>query len=124
MGHQERILVVEDNQQLRNMLINALGRLGHQVLEAHNSQSAQRVIEQGERFDLVLSDVIMPDLSGIELMRWLHRHAPGLRVLLMSGHTGDASSTLDMETWSTIQLRKPFTLEALAQKVHWILGTQ
>jgi CheY-like chemotaxis protein len=126
MGRQERILVVEDNAQLRNMLIKALDRLGYQVLEASNGLIAQRMIELGERFDLVLSDVIMPGLGGIELMLWIHEHSPEQRILLMSGHTGNAADamndTMNMEKWSAILLRKPFTIELLAQKVYGMLA--
>ena len=124
MGRSERILVVEDNAQLRNMLIKALRRLGYRVLDAHNGLIARRMFEQGERFELVLSDVIMPALGGLELMSWLHQHCPDQRILLMSGHTGGAAGEMSMEKWRSILLRKPFTLELLARKVHWMLGPQ
>jgi two-component system cell cycle sensor histidine kinase/response regulator CckA len=86
------------------------------------------MFERGERFDLVLSDVIMPALGGVELMLWLHDHSPDQRILLMSGHTGNAadvmSDSMNMEKWSAILLRKPFTIELLAQKVYEMLAAQ
>lgn len=122
LGRQERVLVVEDNLQLRNMLIKTLGRLGYQVHDASNGLIAQRLLARGERFDLVLSDVIMPGLGGIELMLRIQQHSPDQRFLLMSGHTGNATDAMNMEKWSAILLRKPFTAELLAQKVYGMLN--
>ena len=121
-GNQERLLVVEDDPQLRSMLVKALSRLGYQVFETHNGRVAQQMIEQGERFDLVLSDVVMPVLGGIELMRWIQEHEPGLHVLLMSGYAGDESSVHGAGSLIDISLKKPFTLDELARTVHGTLG--
>ena len=81
-----RLLLVEDEEQVRASLVRALGRAGHTVLAAPDGQAALDLLRAGERVDLVLSDVAMPRLGGRELAAAVAREFPTLRVVLMSGY--------------------------------------
>jgi PAS domain S-box-containing protein len=90
-----RVLLVEDNDQVREFARELLGELGCAVVPAHDADEALRVL-QCERVDLVFSDVVMPGPSGIELARQIHEHYPELPVVLASGYSdavvrGDAA---------------------------------
>jgi two-component system cell cycle sensor histidine kinase/response regulator CckA len=111
------ILLVEDEEQVRRVTRTILARNGYQVLEASNAGEALLICEQhrGE-IDLILSDVIMPRMSGIELARRLGPLRPRARVLFMSGYTD--VTQLDP---AAPYLQKPITPESLLAKVHEVL---
>jgi PAS domain S-box-containing protein len=113
-GHGERILLVEDEESVREFGARVLRQNGYDVLAVSGVQEAIDVLDQDEwRFDLVFSDVVLPDQSGIELADYVLAHRPSLHILLSSGYTGQRSR------WSTIRdrglafLEKPYTLTKL-----------
>jgi PAS domain S-box-containing protein len=113
----ERIMVVEDQEQVRNLVALVLGRLGYRV-EAHGDPlQAQRALEAGAAPDLLVTDVSMPGLSGGALVQLARRRHPGLRVLFMSGYLDDAVARLGVATGEVQLLHKPFTPEQLAGAV-------
>jgi len=111
----ETILVVEDDPMALNLVRLALENAGFCVLTAANSSEAIQ-IEAGfyDRIDLLLSDVMMPDMSGPVISRILKKHRPEMRVMLMSGYPQDELAILD-DGWQFIQ--KPFVAGALVTKV-------
>jgi CheY-like chemotaxis protein len=105
-GAGRQVLLVEDDTAVRFALAHLLRRLEFSVTTSTNGSEALQILEQ-QRFDLVLTDAVMPGLSGPELIRNLQRMRPELPVILMSGYT---SETLpDNAAAGTQQLRKPFT---------------
>jgi PAS domain S-box-containing protein len=118
----ETVLVVDDNDAVRQVLRAALLRLGYSVLEAHHPGEALLVAEQhAGPIDLLITDVVMPRMSGPTLADRLGRQRPDLRVLFISGYAhgefgpcGPAAPTRDV-------LVKPFTPQALASKVRELL---
>ena len=113
----ESILVVEDEAAVRRLAITVLRNQGYQVHEAHDGLEALNVISQGTPLDLILTDVIMPKMSGKELYDRLKVTNPDVKVLFMSGYTDDALAlhgVLDAE-FSFIE--KPFSPSRLARKV-------
>ena len=118
----ETILVVEDEEMVRELACRALRERGYRVREARNGLEAVRQVEQRESpIDLVISDVVMPELGGRELGQQLASMAPGVPVLYMSGYTGEdviQRGLLDPE--APFQ-QKPFTPEGLARKVREML---
>ena len=80
-----RILVVDDEIELRTLLRKVLTRRGHDVIEAENGSMAISIVEQGEQLDMIITDIFMPDTDGIELLRHLRGDYPDLKIVVMSG---------------------------------------
>lgn len=106
-----RILVVEDEEMVREVVQTMLERLGHEVTTA---SSAEDALEQKASFELLLTDVIMPGMSGRGLAEEMRRRNPDLKVVFMSGYSADHLERLDFTSWF---LQKPFTLPRMAQTV-------
>jgi PAS domain S-box-containing protein len=123
LGGRETVLVVEDQDGLRDLIAEMLEDAGYDVLTACDGQAALSTSQAASRpIDLLVTDVVMPGMSGIELARRLRDACPRLRVLLMSGY---ASGVVDArgEPWSGPSvLEKPFTRTALLERVRQALG--
>jgi signal transduction histidine kinase/ActR/RegA family two-component response regulator len=113
------ILVVEDDQRVLAATVDAVEELGHRAVACANPLTAEALVEQrmseGRGFDLVLSDVLMPQLTGPEMVAQLKRRWPQLPVLFVTGYAGDASEVAAFGDHDV--LRKPFTLTALEQAI-------
>ncbi len=108
-GGTETILLVEDDETLRHITFKMLSLRGFLVLEARNGREAISVCDQnGGRIDLILSDLIMPELGGLEAWRIIHERYPAIKVLFMSGYISDESKRTAMERLGVSCLMKPF----------------
>ncbi|HKF84273.1 MAG TPA: ATP-binding protein [Candidatus Limnocylindrales bacterium] len=110
------VLVVEDDPSVRRVVVETLARTGLDVEAAGDGAEALRLLIGGPTPDLVITDVRMPRLSGPELVREARRPWPGLRVLFVSGHTGDDTPDGFLEPGDRL-LGKPFSAEALIEAV-------
>jgi PAS domain S-box-containing protein len=120
-GH-ETILLVEDEPDLRELALEILAMHGYVVLEAAEAGEALRLGDgHTGRIDLLLTDVIMPGMSGRELAVQLTARRPGLRVLYMSGYTADAMAKHGVLEPEIMFLQKPYSPAALAHKVREVL---
>jgi PAS domain S-box-containing protein len=119
----EVILVVEDDPTVRSLTEDALTELGYRVLTASGARAALVLIES-EKVELLLTDVVMPGMSGPELYRTLRERAPKLRCLYMSGHADDLLGDRGFLARGTQLLRKPFTITSLATQVRDILDRE
>ena len=118
----ETILVVEDEAGIRALVRKILRRQGYTVLEASNGDEAlQACAQQKGRIDLLVTDVMMPQMSGRELADKLTSLRPDLRVLYVSGYTDDAMLQSGSFPPGTAFLQKPFTLGSLLGKVREVL---
>jgi two-component system, cell cycle sensor histidine kinase and response regulator CckA len=117
------VLLVEDEDAVRGFAVEALRRQGYDVLQACSGAEALEVIAATTKsIDLVVSDVIMPEMDGPTLLKELRRTRPDLRFIFMSGYPDDAfKNTLDPNTEFAF-LQKPFSLMQLATKVKEQLG--
>ena len=117
MGAGETVLVVEDEEQVRTLTRTMLTRLGYRVLTADSGAEALKVIRDADkRIDLLLTDIVMPAMSGVELVRETLIHRPGLHVLFMSGYTESGAFQRGMLAANTAFVQ-PFTSAALQRKI-------
>lgn len=122
VGGGETILLAEDEEPVRNITTRLLETLGYQVVEAENGQEALRLFgECGQKIDLLLTDVIMPDLSGREVAEALQTRKPNLPVIFQSGYTDDTIVSRGILREEVAFLKKPFTLDILARKIREVL---
>jgi DNA-binding NtrC family response regulator len=118
----ETVLLVEDNAQVRTVAREILRRYGYEVVEAPGAAEAIRLAAAHPgKLDLLLTDMRMPHMSGIELARHVTRDRPQMRVLCMSGYTDDQTLRDGVQGERIAFLQKPFTPDSLAQKVREVL---
>lgn len=114
-----KILVVEDDERVLTATVDAVSELGHTAVACANPLEAEALVEgrlaEGKGFDLILSDVLMPELTGPEMVARLKQRWPELSVLFVTGYAGDASEVASFGDHDV--LRKPFTLTALDQAI-------
>jgi PAS domain S-box-containing protein len=121
--HQETILVVEDEAGIRALVRKILRRQGYEVLEASNGDEALIVCrEHPGTLDLLITDVMMPQMGGRELVDRLREQCRDMKVLYVSGFTDDASIYAGNFPPGTAFLQKPFTLGSLLDKVKEVLA--
>ena len=118
----ETILLVEDEESVRNLVADFLRTTGHTVLEASEGEEAIRVASaKTHKIDLLISDVVMPKMSGRELWNDLRKRLPTLKVLFISGYTDDSVVRHGVIDGDVAFLQKPFTMRALAAKIREVL---
>jgi two-component system cell cycle sensor histidine kinase/response regulator CckA len=118
----ETVLLVEDEESVRELIAEALKAQGYNVLVAGNGQEALALAAPANcRIQLMITDVVMPGMSGRELATRLAESRPGTRVLYLSGYTEDAILHHGVLDPGTAFLQKPFSLDALACKVREVL---
>ena len=117
----EIILVVEDEERVRALSVEALRELGYSVVEASGPSQALRMLDEGQQVNLLFTDVVMPDMSGRQLADRALGKRPNLKVLYTTGYTRNAIVHNGMLDPGTNLLTKPFSIEELAAKVRKIL---
>jgi CheY-like chemotaxis protein len=119
------VLVVEDDEDVRETVVDMLSGLGYRVLKAKDAQSALAIIESGVPIDLLFTDVVMPgSLRSPELARKAQERLPGIAVLFTSGYTENAIVHGGRLDEGIELLSKPYTREAMARKVRHVLRNQ
>lgn len=120
----ETILVVEDEGGIRALVRKILKRQGYQVLEASHGEEALQVMREHQgHIDLLLTDVMMPGMNGVDLSHKALAEKPHLRVLFVSGYTDESLLEAGQFPAGTAFLQKPFTLGSLLGKVREVLDT-
>ena len=121
----ETVLLVEDEAPLRSLVRDTLQSSGYKVLEAEDAEHALAILEgYPNPIDMVLTDVVMPQLSGKELAQRSSLLHPETRVLYISGYMEDAGARHGVPDRSTFFLQKPFTAKTLVKKVREVLDTK
>jgi DNA-binding NtrC family response regulator len=122
MRGKETILVAEDDDQVRDLAVAILQACGYVVLELEHANDAERVCQDhGEEIDLLLTDVVMREVSGPELARRVQKVRPEIKVLFMSGYTDSAIVHQGVLDPGIAFLPKPFTPSTLAGRVRQVL---
>jgi PAS domain S-box-containing protein len=116
-GNGERILVVEDNGDVRELTVQRLHRLGYEVVEFATGVAARDALKDGLEIDLVFSDIMMPGgLTGVDLGKWVSEHRSALPVILTTGFADEATDIASIaDAWPI--LRKPYTQGDLADVI-------
>jgi two-component system cell cycle sensor histidine kinase/response regulator CckA len=118
----ETVLLVEDDHDVRELLGKTLERHGYRLLQAATGRDALEYVEdQRVAIDLLVTDAVLPELSGPTLATHAVRIRPGIRVLFISGYTDDAMLRLGVSNRNEAFLQKPFGSEALLRKVRQLL---
>ncbi len=123
LGDQEAILLVEDNATLRLTMSKMLTLIGYRVLDAADGVQAIKLYQQhSDQIALVITDLTMPNMSGIELVVALRELNPTLNVIMMTGYQPDFASKSQLGSGETIWLQKPIPLQLLRQTVRQLIG--
>ncbi len=117
----ECILVVEDESDVRMLVVDALRDLGYCVLDAADGPAALAVLQGGERIDLLVSDVGLPGMDGRQLAEIARQYSPGLKVLFVTGYARNAQVRGDFLAEGMDMLAKPFSVDDLAHRVRRLI---
>jgi CheY-like chemotaxis protein len=117
----ETVLVVEDEDVLRQVVEETLTELGYGVIAATGPAAALEVLDRTPAVDVLLTDVVMPGMSGPELWQRVRTAHPRARVLFMSGYADEAMGYHGMLPTGAPFLQKPFTVESLARTIRGVL---
>jgi two-component system cell cycle sensor histidine kinase/response regulator CckA len=118
-----RVLLVEDEEAVRKFAARALASRGYEVLQAASGREAMDIVDKtSEPFDLVVSDVVMPEMDGPTLMRELRKRDPNLKIVFVSGYAEDAFAKNLPEGEHFTFLPKPFSLKQLIETVKAAIG--
>ena len=115
--HEATILVVDDDPDVRGLAISCLETLGYRVFGAEGGQAAIDLVGRDVSLDLVLIEIAMPEINGVEAVRAILKNRPGLSFLYMTGYVGPTK--LDPSEHRVV--KKPFTIAELAAKVEEVL---
>lgn len=119
----ETILVVDDEESLRTVVVDLLGHLGYCTLSAANGHEAMKVAEgYPGRIDLLLTDVVMHPLTGPALAEKLMRSRPEMKVIFISGYANASLAPNGILRPDTVLVHKPFTMKILSAKLREVLG--
>lgn len=120
----ETVLLVEDEERIRKLVVTMLTRQGYRVLEADGPTAALELVKnRATAVDLLLTDIVMPEMNGFDLAKAARAIRPNVKMLYMSGYTDHRVSDGWVLDPDTPFLQKPFTASALAQKVREALGS-
>jgi two-component system, cell cycle sensor histidine kinase and response regulator CckA len=126
LGHncdKETILVVDDEDSLRTVVVDLLGHLGYCTLSAANGREALELAERYKgRIDLLLTDVVMHPLTGPALAEKLMRSRPEMKVIFISGYAHASFAPDGVLKPDTVLVHKPFTMKILSAKLREVLG--
>jgi CheY-like chemotaxis protein len=125
IGRSERVLLVEDESQVRAIAARVLRQIGCTVVEAGSGEEALALLEGVDtRFDLVVTDMVMPRVGGRAVAERARQRVPGISVLLMSGYTEEIASVASSVGADTGFIAKPFTPADLREKVFELLAAR
>ena len=119
----KRILVVDDKKNIRILLNELLSGMGYRVLEAKDGKEAMGVVEVGP-IDLVMTDLKMPDMDGIQLTRAIRRIRPNLPIIVYSAHRFIDTAPAALKAGANDYLAKPFLRTKIEQAVERLLKEQ
>ncbi|WP_116813259.1 GAF domain-containing hybrid sensor histidine kinase/response regulator [Steroidobacter cummioxidans] len=122
MGREEVVLVVEDEQVVRDLVVDLLAEMGYRSLQAVDGPSGLAIALSDVRIDLLISDVGLPGFNGRQLADAACAHRPDLKVLFITGYAHNAAVSNDLLAPGMQMITKPFALETLAERIRDMIG--
>jgi len=118
-----RILIIDDDDALRGIIVKSLTHAGHQVIQTNNGRKGVELF-RSDPTELVVTDMVMPEQEGMETIKVLHREFPKLKIIAMSGGLDGSELYLDLtkRLGAAYTLSKPFTLQQLKEAVDHVLS--
>ncbi len=113
----EKALVVDDQDDVREMAVALFGTLGYQVISARNGMEALEALKKDRQIDVLFSDVVMPGMSGISLARQARLLAPSLKIILASGYASDAAGDEQSAVDEFPLIAKPYTMAQILKEL-------
>lgn len=116
-GHGETILFVEDNESIREILSKYLAKYGYNIVVAENGKEALKVLDGLQNVDLIVTDIVMPEMGGYELINNVKKTKPNIKVIFTSGYVNTEERELDYPL-----IRKPYSLDTISHRIAKILA--
>ncbi len=124
MGQSELILIVDDEEQLREVIKAVLQKLGYRVLTAVDGMAAVKLYkEHANQIDLVILDVVMPKMGGVEAARLIRQSNPRVPIMFATGYDKEQALKAQQEVANSLVLNKPFSVESLSQTIKQLLDS-
>lgn len=120
-GTGETVLIVEDDETVRQLMIDVLNELGYAAIEARNGDEAVSILKSSQSLDLMVSDVGLPGLNGRQIATIAREHRPDLQILLMTGYAADAIDRPSFLEPGMDLILKPFSMDAIAVRIRSII---
>jgi signal transduction histidine kinase len=120
-GDGQSVLLVEDDESVRLLVRDVLEELGYKATEAPDGQQAVRILEDGQRFDLMISDVGLPGMNGRQLAEIAREHLPDLPILFVTGYAESAAVRGGFLSNNMQMIAKPFQIEMLSARIREML---
>jgi CheY-like chemotaxis protein len=119
-----RVLVADDDPEICTLIKTILGKGPYEITACNDAESALMHIQRGQAFDLLISDFMLPGISGIELITQIRQHGPTARlpIVMISGHSNYAMDARAKAAGANAFLDKPFTLAQLRTTVRQVLA--
>jgi CheY-like chemotaxis protein len=115
--------VVEDDELVRSYVVEQLRGFGYRIVEARDAAAALALVDAGQSFDLLFTDVMLPGgMLGPELLEQMRRRKPGLRALFTSGYSDNHVLARERDTGAVRLLQKPYSRQHLAAEIRAALG--
>ena len=118
----DTVLVVEDEPIVRRLILGVLSELGYRALEAPDGAAGLEVLQSDERIDLLITDVGLPEIDGHQMVHRARETRPRLKVLFITGYAEQAMSGTESIGHGIQMITKPFSMEALTQRVQEMVG--
>jgi len=118
----EVILLVEDEPRVRRVALRNLKKLGYKTIEAESAEVAKKILDSGEKIDLLFSDILMPgEMNGYMLAEWTNKNHPHIKIMLASGFSKPNENKSDIKRQWRL-LKKPYSIEELTNQIGQILA--
>jgi PAS domain S-box-containing protein len=120
-GDGETVLLVEDDESVRLLVVEVLAELGYAAIQARNGEEAIAILKSGQSLDLMISDVGLPGLNGREIATIARKHRPTLQILFMTGYAAGAVDRPSFLGPGMDMILKPFSIDAIAVRIRSII---